>query len=121
MTTKATQQMSTANQLRRLSIGALFAIAALGNIGTVEARGNQPDLRIAYHAHELDSSASASVMYRRLQAKVERFCSDSGIRTLHRKRQEQACLNSTLDDVIVKIDNDRLTEIHSGHTADTRF
>ena len=79
------------------------------------------DFAFKFQKHELATSDGAETLYSRLEASVENFCTQNGIRPLSTRLAEKDCIAEMLDDTIAKIDDARLSRIYARETSGDRY
>lgn len=74
-------------------------------------------LRVSYADLDIGKKAGAAALYSRFKDAAERFCGMNYIhtyRSVHYTRKARECYMATLDELVAKVDNDIVTELHTG-------
>jgi len=79
------------------------------------------DFTFKYQNHELTTSDGAEILYSRLEASVENYCTQNGPRPLTTRRAEKDCIAEMLDDTVAQIDDARLSRIYARETSGDRY
>ena len=94
----------------------IFAIAAVSGLAAVTAAKAGDDVTFAYRSSELQSTASVSSLYNRLEARVENVCA-ANARAIYAKKAAQSCEDSLVNEWIDEIGDSRLNRHHAQNGA----
>jgi len=89
-----------------------FAIAAPAYAG---------DFDFDYKRHELETAVAAEAMFKRLESRIESYCTSPGRRPLTQIAVEKSCMDDLLSEVVEQIDDPRLYRVYARKTGATDY
>ena len=102
-----------------LSIALMAAVAivpAAARAGSLSAGAD--GIAVKYSQEELNNSADAENLYRKLKQASRKACGlDGGFLNLQARTRAQKCYDETLAEVVHKIDRPPLTSLHESKTS----
>jgi len=95
--------------------GALLAAPAAS---AAEVSATHDGYRIRYSPSELENSADAENIYRKLKFAARQVCeSGATLRSLSERIQSERCVEKVLASVVQEIDQPLLSSLHASHTS----
>ena len=85
-----------------ITAAAVFAIAATPAFAE--------DFSFKYQEHELSTRGGAKALMKRLENRVESYCTTSGRKSLTQRAYEEDCVEETLEDAVEKIGDPNVDE-----------
>ena len=95
---------------------ALFAVCLLGTTPAWAAPPTTRSVEVSFRDLDLSTASGASKLYRRIQAAARNVCQ---YEPTSAKAQSiwKYCVRPTVDAAVAKVNNPRLTALHSGHSS----
>jgi UrcA family protein len=70
------------------------------------------DVKFRYEKSELETSARAERLYKRLAKRAESACVRPGLKSLQERAVQKRCTELLTEDFVSKIDHPRISQIH---------
>ncbi len=113
--------MKESNFVRKLLIASAIFVLGIPAIASATPLINdegEPVVQVSYADLDLSSEAGLVTLYKRIKGAADRACGpqhsyrDAG--SLQQLRDNKQCYNDVLSELVAKVNNARLDEIHAG-------
>jgi UrcA family protein len=110
--------MSTANRFHSLIATALFSAISF-SFAALPATADIDQVTVKLGDLDVSSPQGAAVLYNRIRAAAKQVCSPLDSAGLDTKRLLRACVNETIEDAVIKLNEPALIAVYSAKTGKT--